>query len=185
MECSDNLLTSLDISSHPLARSVDCSENLISSLNLNHHRQLEHLICNHNSLTSLDISACPSLMQLRCHANRPDSYAIDDLTASLNDRSASEIPGIRSVIDTSGNDEQNECSDRQAVDALKKGWITQIWNGFWYEHYPNIINLHITDENINDSPVSIYDIEGRKQQNLRSGFNIMKTRNGKTVKVIH
>ena len=52
-------------------------------------------------------------------------------------------------------------------------------------HYPNIINLHITDENINDSPVSIYDIEGRKQQNLRSGFNIMKTRNGKTVKVIH
>lgn len=114
-----------------------------------------------------------------------NSYAIDDLIASLNDRSASEIPGIWSVIDTSGDDEQNECSDRQAVDALKKGWITQVWNGFWYENYPNIINLHITDENINDSPVSIYDIEGRKQQNLRPGFNIMKTRNGKTVKVIH
>lgn len=183
--CRHNAIGSLDISNHPLTRSIDCSENLISSLNLNHHWQLEHLICNHNSLTSLDVSTCPSLIQLHCHANRMNSYAIDDLIASLNDRSASEIPGIWSVIDTSGDDEQNECSDRQAVDALKRGWITQVWNGFWYENYPNIINLHITDENINDSPVSIYDIEGRKQQNLRPGFNIMKTRNGKTVKVIH
>ncbi|WP_158095789.1 leucine-rich repeat domain-containing protein [Collinsella sp. An271] len=56
--------------------SLDCSGNLIESLDLSGLPALERLDCWDNLIESLDVSACPSLWQLYCQGNR-----IADLTA--------------------------------------------------------------------------------------------------------
>ena len=91
LDCSDNHLTSLDISANSGLSSLDCSWNWLSSLDvssnsalkylnstenypfgnldLSGNPNLEYLLCGVNGLTSLDLSWNPNLVYLDCYDN--------------------------------------------------------------------------------------------------------------------
>lgn len=66
--CSDNVLTSLDISQNTLLLVLECTDNQLAELTLN--TVLVSLICDNNELTSLDISQNPDLITLFCSNNQ-------------------------------------------------------------------------------------------------------------------
>ena len=56
MECSDNQLTSLDVSKNTALESLSCSNNNLTILDVSKNTALNWLLCYNNQLTSLDIS---------------------------------------------------------------------------------------------------------------------------------
>jgi len=68
------LLTDLDVSNCiNLKRFLECSNNLLTSLNLNGCENLEVIRCTNNLLKSLDVSSCKNLSQLYCQNNKINS----------------------------------------------------------------------------------------------------------------
>ncbi|MBQ6076238.1 MAG: hypothetical protein IJK86_08850 [Lachnospiraceae bacterium] len=59
--CSENELTSLDVTACRNLEELNCCDNYLTSLNVSTCSALEHLSCSGNSLTSLDLSGCASL----------------------------------------------------------------------------------------------------------------------------
>ena len=72
LNCFYNQLTSLDISSNPALVDLDCSGNQLTSLDVSNNSDLWILDCSGNQLTSLDISNNKSLAYLRCYDNPGD-----------------------------------------------------------------------------------------------------------------
>jgi hypothetical protein len=54
--CSDNKLSSLDVSNNTVLTSLSCSNNQLTSLNVSACSELTSLSCSHNQLISLDVS---------------------------------------------------------------------------------------------------------------------------------
>ena len=69
LDCYENLLTSLDLSSLPLLERVDASENLILNANLTQNPNLVTLSINENFLTTLDVSQNLNLENLFLDSN--------------------------------------------------------------------------------------------------------------------
>ena len=66
LDCSDNDLTRLDLSSCPrlvILATLDCSGNLLSSLDLRGDTALSTLVCGGNALRTLDVSGCAAVME--------------------------------------------------------------------------------------------------------------------------
>lgn len=63
--CKDNSLKSFDIKNS--LKRLDCSKNLLTTLNLNSNSNLNILICSENSIEH--IGDCPSLIKLVCNNN--------------------------------------------------------------------------------------------------------------------
>jgi internalin-related protein len=86
LTCSNNRLTSLDVSTCPYLTFLDCSYNQINDIKyLNTLSNLEVLICNDNRLTSLVVNSNNSaLNSIACENNNFSSaQAFDDLFCSL------------------------------------------------------------------------------------------------------
>ncbi len=64
LDCSNNSITSLDLSACPSLETLNCSTNLIESLDASNNVSLVNLSCGHNQLTSLDVSNNTSLTTL-------------------------------------------------------------------------------------------------------------------------
>ena len=69
LECNDNSLTSLDLSKNTVLTSLDCSNNSLTSLDLRKNTVLTSLDCSNNSLTILDVSHNSYLNMLYCTHN--------------------------------------------------------------------------------------------------------------------
>jgi hypothetical protein len=69
LECAQNNLTSLDVTSLEDLRTLDCSNNTINNLLVNGLSHLEFLNCSNNSLTSLNLSGLDSLKSLNSSQN--------------------------------------------------------------------------------------------------------------------
>ncbi len=67
--CSDNALTSLNVSGSASITSLTCDGNQLSALNLSRLTGLEKLFCQENRLEALDLSS-QSLVTLYCYDNR-------------------------------------------------------------------------------------------------------------------
>jgi len=67
--CAMNSLSSLDVSSNVYLRNLRCSMNPIYSLNISNNPDLEYLYCESNNLSSLDVSQNPDLIELYCTNN--------------------------------------------------------------------------------------------------------------------
>jgi Leucine-rich repeat (LRR) protein len=84
LNCSNNQLTSLDLSGSMSLTNVDCRDNpLITSLDLSSHSKLTLLDCTGNvplggALSQLDVSGCSSLLTLRCFGNQLTSLDVSD-----------------------------------------------------------------------------------------------------------
>ena len=67
--CSDNQLTSLDLSGFTALTELKCADNRLTSLNVSGCTALTSLYCYDNRLTSLDVSRNTALKTLKCYNN--------------------------------------------------------------------------------------------------------------------
>lgn len=70
LDCTDNKLTSLDISKCRSLQELDCRYNDLTSLDVSRCVLLRELWCHGNEITSLDISKCTALTGLLCSSNQ-------------------------------------------------------------------------------------------------------------------
>ncbi|MBC8042887.1 MAG: leucine-rich repeat domain-containing protein [Rhizobacter sp.] len=70
LECSNNQLTSLDVSANTLLNSLSCRFNQLTSLDVSANTALSFLSCFDNRLTSLNISTNAALTILDCSVNQ-------------------------------------------------------------------------------------------------------------------
>lgn len=68
--CNENQLTALDISKNTKLNILDCSFNELTSLDVNQNTNLDDLDCSSNQLTALDVSNNTKLIELDCDWNQ-------------------------------------------------------------------------------------------------------------------
>lgn len=68
--CNNNQLTTLDITQNTALEIIYCGNNQLTSLDLSQNVNLSDLYCNNNQLTFLDISQNNTLMGLTCNDNQ-------------------------------------------------------------------------------------------------------------------
>ena len=69
LNCSDNELTTLDISQNTRLSRLTCSNNKLTALNLHQNTKLEYLDFQNNNLTAIDLSQNAWLRYLYCNDN--------------------------------------------------------------------------------------------------------------------
>ena len=97
LNCSGNLLTSLDLSGCGELWSLDCSDNLLSSLDLTDCVNLEHLSCGGNEIDTFDFSSNTSLEY--ADFGEGDEYLINEKYFP----DPAFMKYVSSEIDTNGN----------------------------------------------------------------------------------
>ena len=80
LNCSNNQLTSLDVSKNTALGYLYCSNNKLISLNVSKNTALFRLECYKNQLTSLDVSKNTELYYLYCHTNSLTSLNVSNNT---------------------------------------------------------------------------------------------------------
>ena len=80
LDCSGNLLTTLDVSALTSLTSLDCHRNELTKLDVSGLTNLTSLDCTFNSLTTLDVSALTSLTSLDCYRNELTALDVSNLT---------------------------------------------------------------------------------------------------------
>ena len=80
LDCSLNWLTELDVSALTKLKSLSCYENALTKLNVSGQTNLTSLDCSFNSLTELDVSALTSLTSLDCYRNELTKLDVSNLT---------------------------------------------------------------------------------------------------------
>ena len=69
LSCYENQLTELDLSKNVALEYLDCYENNLTELNISNNTKLTWLACGSNNLAELDISNNTELMWLSCYRN--------------------------------------------------------------------------------------------------------------------
>lgn len=78
LDCSNNQLTSLDLSKNTALISLVCNSNNLSNLNVSKNVVLTELMCNNNKLKILDISKNTKLDTLDCRKNNLSNLNISN-----------------------------------------------------------------------------------------------------------
>ncbi len=69
LDCGNNQITSLDVSSNLVLATLWCNSNQLTSLDVSNNTLLDDLWCSNNQITTLDISKNTALTQLWCSMN--------------------------------------------------------------------------------------------------------------------
>jgi hypothetical protein len=95
LDCSNNQLTGLDLSTNTALFAVDCSNNQISNLTINSNPALTYLTCAYNQLTGLNISNDLALAHINSEYNQITSLNINNNTALVElDLRGNQLSGI-------------------------------------------------------------------------------------------
>lgn len=70
LDCSEQKLTTLDVSANTKLTKLKCSENRLTSLDLSKNTALTDLDCDYNRLETLDVSKNLALTELACYNNQ-------------------------------------------------------------------------------------------------------------------
>ena len=81
LNCRENKLTTLDLSSNTALTSLSCGDNYLTSLDVSGNTALTSLYCSGNYLTSLDVSGNTALTSLNCGSNQLTSLDVSGNTA--------------------------------------------------------------------------------------------------------
>ncbi|MEI8202186.1 MAG: LamG-like jellyroll fold domain-containing protein, partial [Bacteroidota bacterium] len=84
LDCSYNQLTALNITSNTALVNFSCANNLLTSLNVSGLASLNYLVCRYNQLTSLDVSSNSALIGLQCNNNSLTGLNVSGLTSLSN-----------------------------------------------------------------------------------------------------
>ena len=74
--CSENHISTLNLSGCPDLGWLECNSNEISKLDLSSCPNMKGLYCNTNKLKELDVSRCPNIVALDCGNNEINSFNI-------------------------------------------------------------------------------------------------------------
>ena len=121
LNCDNNQLTELDLSSNTVLRDLHCNANQLTTLTLPESTTLQYLFCGGNKLTTLDLSKNPNLYILYFCSNQIKDAGMDALVASLPTRE-SFLKGFFEVIDATDKNEGNKMTTTQVEAAKQKGW---------------------------------------------------------------
>ena len=81
LSCSNNQLTSLDVSGCTKMTNIECYNNQLTSLNVSGCTALSWIECYNNKLTSLDVSSCTALITLKAYNNQLTSLDLSKNTS--------------------------------------------------------------------------------------------------------
>lgn len=85
LNCNENNLNGLDVSTCLVLTELHCSQNQISgTINLSNNTLLEYLVCSYNQLTSLNITNNTNLLSLNCINNQLTSIDLTNNTTLFN-----------------------------------------------------------------------------------------------------
>lgn len=167
-----------------------CSNNQLTSLDVSGCKALKRLYCHNNQLTSLNVSGCTALIYLICYQNQIKDEAMDALAESL--PTTNSDWNIFQVIHH--ENEGNVMTTEQVAAVKAKGWTPlhttgerDKWGEDYWEEYAGstpdgIAHLFVNTED----GATIYDLNGRQYVNgkLPRGINIIHYSDGTTRKVL-
>ena len=124
--CTDNQLTALDVSKNTALTGLYCYNNPLTALDVSKNTALEILDCYNNQLTALDVSQNTSLMWFSCTGNQIKGEEMTRLVNSLPDLTGKN-PGEFTVLQEP-DPEGNICLKSDVAIAKSKNWNTQKYN---------------------------------------------------------
>ena len=133
LDCSQNNLSTLDISGNKSLTWLDCSLNALKTLDLSQNPDLLQLLANENELESLNLSANTKLTSLSCRKNRLSSLDISALpwversTFSLTYSFGFQKDDKAITITDQKDNWVNAPSAETLNEALKEGKILWTW----------------------------------------------------------
>lgn len=95
--CSDNNLTTLDVSALYNLIEFNCSYNLLTDIIFSTNSIIETFNCSHNNLTQLDLNLLPNLLDLRCYSNQLQSLSFINKSMNSTDAIYNQITNITAV----------------------------------------------------------------------------------------
>ena len=129
--------------------SLNCSDNLLTALDLSKNTALEVLDCSNNYLNALDVSKNTALKELYCYCNW---IRDEDMLALVN--SLHQNGGTLYAYATT-NDE-NEMTTPRVADAKAKNWQVKAWDGSKYVDYAGIFAVDVNEKNFPDAAFRNY-----------------------------
>ena len=104
---------------------LNCSQERLTSLDVSGCTALTTLDCNNNKLTSLNLSECTRLVTLYCYSNCINGKAMTKLVNSLPNRRKKKSGTIFLVDRYSERRDKNKYSAAHVATARKKNWEVQ------------------------------------------------------------
>lgn len=161
LECKNNILTALDLSSNTNLKYLSCELNYIDVLNLEGIESLEILFCDNNELTSLDLTEHIGLEYLLCGRN-----PLDFLDISSNDSLIYiEFRVVPSIIEMDLSDKPNlrevycDYNENLLYLNLANG-MPDSFNILHAWETPNLTCLEVDDPLISETNWNNYFTEG-------------------------
>ena len=114
--CSSNSLTNLNVTGLSSLTSLGCDENQLTSLNLTGVNNLYVLACNDNQLTGLDLTGISNLNILQCQNNQISTLDLSNQTASLTSLDCYNNNLVNLTINNLGQLSYLECSNNQLIE---------------------------------------------------------------------
>lgn len=99
LDCSSNLLDSIDVSSNNL-KYFNCSDNQLDEVDVSNSTSLLSFKCNFNNLSTIDISANTSLLYFECTENQltsldvSNNVSLNELRCSYNQLTSLDLGGL-------------------------------------------------------------------------------------------
>ena len=124
--CTDNQLTTLDVSKNTALTGLYCYNNPLTALDVSKNTALTVLDCYNNQLTALDVSQNTALTWLSCTGNQIKGEEMTRLVNGLPDLTGKN-PGEFTVLQEPDL-EGNICLKSDVAIAKGKNWITKKYN---------------------------------------------------------
>jgi hypothetical protein len=180
--------TPVDVSQNTNLQTLSCQGDELTTLDVSKNTKLTTLYCDGNQLQSLDVTKNTRLQTLQCYGNHLQGAQMDALIASLVDRTGTTAGKIIVACDDETDANRNVCTTAQVAAAKAKNWSCYISDTYgnlsdYAGSEPTGISNVQTDDT-GDVPAAIYDLSGRRIQQMRHGVNIVRMSNGRTRKVI-
>ena len=126
LDCDNNQLTELDVSSNKALKNLTCGKNQLTELDVSSNTALEDLYCVGNQLTELDVSSNTVLKNLYCSNNQLKKLDVRSNTAL---KILSCYKNQLTQLDVSSNTalEDLECGENQLTE-LNVSSNTNLWS---------------------------------------------------------
>lgn len=143
LDCSNNNLSSLDISQNTALKRLFCANNNLSNLDVTQNSLLEYIVCGDNNLNSLDISQNTNLYNFQCQDNNLSSLDVSSHWNLTNFRCQG---NNLTSLDVSNNTQLQDfqCQNNQLTSLNIKNVN---WSVFWVNATanPNLTCIEVSD----------------------------------------
>lgn len=132
LNCSKNLLETIDLSKNTALTTLDCSQNMMEAIDLTNNTALITLDCSQNLLKHLDVTNNTKLTKLYCYCNILKPIHMKDLFELYLPTVASGVTAELRALDCDNDNEGNDLLNVDLKLATNKGWVVKnCVNGQW------------------------------------------------------